>query len=97
MNKNITKETKSNKSLTSDEHILANRDDSLIIVAIGASAGGLESLKSFFLHSIPNPDIAFVIITHLSPDHTSALNDGAFCSSKKWCLNHCSDSKFCPL
>jgi two-component system CheB/CheR fusion protein len=44
-----------------------------IIVAIGASAGGLESLKTFFLHSLPNDNIAFVIITHLSPEHVSIL------------------------
>ena len=43
------------------------------IVAIGASAGGLETLKTFFMHSISNANIAFIVITHLSPDHISLL------------------------
>lgn len=48
-------------------------DKSPFIVAIGASAGGLETLKNFFMHSLPNIKIAYVIITHLSPDHVSIL------------------------
>ena len=47
--------------------------DPPFIVAIGASAGGLETLKTLFTHSIPNANIAFVIITHLSSDHVSML------------------------
>lgn len=69
MKKNSTKRIKPNPNRPTEP----SKEDSLIIVAIGASAGGLESLNAFFFHSMPNPDIAFVIITHLSPDHTSAL------------------------
>src|SRR5690348_8229749 len=43
------------------------------IVAIGASAGGLETLKTFFQHSKPDADMAFIVITHLSHDHVSML------------------------
>ncbi|MDR3501260.1 MAG: CheR family methyltransferase [Legionella sp.] len=54
-----------------------NLDDEALnspfIVAIGASAGGLESLKTFFMHSFENTNIAYVIITHLSPTHESHL------------------------
>ena len=50
-----------------------NNKDFPFIVAIGASAGGLETLKTFFMHSIPNANIAFVILTHLSPDRVSVL------------------------
>ena len=41
------------------------------IVVIGASTGGLETLKTFFTHSTQNTNIAFIIITHPSSDHKS--------------------------
>jgi two-component system CheB/CheR fusion protein len=43
------------------------------IVAIGASAGGLEAIHEFFDHMPGNNDLSFVIIQHLSPDHKSLL------------------------
>jgi two-component system CheB/CheR fusion protein len=44
------------------------------IVGIGASAGGVEALQSLFrAMPDPAPDVAFVIVTHLGPDHESAL------------------------
>ncbi|HEY6900274.1 MAG TPA: chemotaxis protein CheB, partial [Puia sp.] len=43
------------------------------IVAVGASAGGLEAIHEFF-DSMPNtPNISFIIIQHLSPDYKSLL------------------------
>lgn len=45
------------------------------IVGIGASAGGLVAFENFF-SGMPlehDPDMAFVLIQHLSPDHTSIL------------------------
>lgn len=45
------------------------------IVAIGASAGGLEALERT-LASIPSRlDVAFVVLQHLSPDHESHLGE----------------------
>ena len=46
----------------------------LLIVGIGASAGGLAALQQFFAH-LPPPaaDLAFVVVMHLSPDHESHL------------------------
>jgi two-component system CheB/CheR fusion protein len=41
------------------------------VVGIGASAGGLQALKSFFEHMPNNNGMAFVVILHLSPDHQS--------------------------
>ncbi|MCP4576816.1 MAG: hypothetical protein GY846_11085, partial [Deltaproteobacteria bacterium] len=43
------------------------------IVGIGASAGGLEALETFFTHMPPDKNIAFVIIQHLSPKHKSIM------------------------
>ncbi len=45
------------------------------IVGLGASAGGLEALESFFLHMPPKTGLAFVIIQHLSPRHKSILGE----------------------
>jgi len=44
-----------------------------LIVAIGASAGGLEALESFFKHLPEKTDMAFVVIMHLDPHHVSIL------------------------
>jgi two-component system, chemotaxis family, CheB/CheR fusion protein len=44
-----------------------------LIVAIGASAGGLEALERFFGKMPSDAGMAFVVIQHLAPDHTSAL------------------------
>jgi two-component system CheB/CheR fusion protein len=43
------------------------------IVGIGASAGGLEAIETFFKSMPPNSDLAFVVIQHLSPDYKSLM------------------------
>lgn len=43
------------------------------IVAIGASAGGLEALQIFFDQMPPDTGMAFVVVMHLSPEHRSHL------------------------
>ncbi|HYZ84895.1 MAG TPA: chemotaxis protein CheB, partial [Bryobacteraceae bacterium] len=45
------------------------------IVGIGASAGGLSALKSFFSHVPAGTNLAFVVVVHLSPQHESHLSD----------------------
>ncbi len=50
-------------------------EPSFPIVGIGASAGGLAAFESFF-SGIPadtDPDMAFVLVQHLAPDHKSIL------------------------
>ncbi|HEY1260603.1 MAG TPA: chemotaxis protein CheB, partial [Stellaceae bacterium] len=45
------------------------------IVGIGASAGGVEALEQFF-KSVPSGNgLAFVVVTHLPPDHESMLSE----------------------
>jgi two-component system CheB/CheR fusion protein len=44
-----------------------------LIVAIGASAGGLEPLEKFFTHMPADAGMAFAVVQHLAPDHESAL------------------------
>ncbi|MBD0368419.1 MAG: chemotaxis protein, partial [Flavisolibacter sp.] len=43
------------------------------IVAIGASAGGLEAIHEFFDYMPDTGNMAFIIIQHLSPDYKSLL------------------------
>jgi hypothetical protein len=43
------------------------------IVGIGASAGGLEALDELLENMPPNTGMAFVVVTHQPPDHTSLL------------------------
>jgi two-component system, chemotaxis family, CheB/CheR fusion protein len=43
------------------------------IVAIGASAGGIEAFTELLKHLSPSTGLAFVYIQHLSPNHSSQL------------------------
>lgn len=45
----------------------------LSVIGIGASSGGLESLKKFFGALEQSQGMAFVIVQHLMPDHESLL------------------------
>ena len=45
------------------------------IVAIGASAGGLEAFEGFFARMPPDSGMAFVLIQHLDPTHRSMLTE----------------------
>ncbi|WP_394821166.1 chemotaxis protein CheB [Pendulispora albinea] len=46
-----------------------------IVVGIGASAGGLEALESFFDNLPSNTGMAFVVVQHLSPDFKSLMDE----------------------
>lgn len=43
------------------------------MVGLGASAGGLEALGTFFDAMPPDSGMAFVVIQHLSPTHRSMM------------------------
>lgn len=45
------------------------------IVGIGASAGGLEALESFFKKMPSSERLAFVVVQHLSPDYKSLMGE----------------------
>ncbi len=45
------------------------------IVGLGASAGGLEAFEQFFRHVPPDCGMAFVLVSHLAPDHVSILTE----------------------
>ncbi|UJP66238.1 CheR family methyltransferase [Mongoliitalea daihaiensis] len=44
-----------------------------LIVAIGASAGGLEAISELLKYLDPDTGMAFIFVQHLSPDHKSML------------------------
>ena len=52
-----------------------NTDVAFPIVGIGASAGGLEALDSFFRLVPCDTGMAFVIVQHLDPTHDSLLTE----------------------
>ena len=43
------------------------------IVALGASAGGLDALERFFKNVSTEPGMAFIVVPHLDPDHASLM------------------------
>ena len=42
-------------------------------VGVGASAGGLEAIETFFTNLRPDSNMAFIVIQHLSPDYKSLM------------------------
>ena len=47
-------------------------DDRDYIVALGASAGGLQAIEAFFDHT-PNDGVAYILIQHLSANFKSQM------------------------
>ena len=55
------------------EVVPGNVGDGLMVVGLGASAGGIGALKKFFENVPEGAGMAYVVILHLSPDHDSRL------------------------
>ncbi len=57
---------------------------SLPVIAIGASAGGLEAFEAFFHNVSPTTGGAFVVISNLDPKHPSMMSEliGRFTTMK---------------
>jgi two-component system, chemotaxis family, CheB/CheR fusion protein len=60
-------------TLDDSQHSVEERPVKLLVVGIGASAGGITALKQFFTHVTPDRNVAYVVILHLSPSHDSRL------------------------
>lgn len=69
--KSANKKTVRAQSTTKNNSIY----DTTKIVGIGSSAGGLEALEVFFKNLTPDTGMAFVVISHQHPDHTSILHN----------------------
>jgi CheB methylesterase len=53
----------------------ADEGERLLVVGLGASAGGLEALERFLQRVSPDSGLAYVVVQHLSPEHESSLAD----------------------
>ena len=51
------------------------KKNNIQIVAVGASAGGLEALQEFFKKIPVDTGLTFVVIQHLSPDYKSLMDE----------------------
>lgn len=51
------------------------KENSFPVVAIGASAGGLEAMMELLKYLPPDTGMAFIYVQHLSPDHKSLLTE----------------------
>lgn len=51
----------------------SEKEQSIYVVGIGASAGGLEAIEQFFKATKTNNQLAYVVIQHLSPDYKSLM------------------------
>ena len=49
--------------------------DDLMVVGIGASAGGLKALLALLQQVSPHAGMAYVVVVHLSPEHESRMPD----------------------
>ncbi|HWZ21409.1 MAG TPA: chemotaxis protein CheB, partial [Cytophagaceae bacterium] len=71
------KESKLIGSKEKTKIVLSKNKDGLntfTIVAIGASAGGLEAITQLLQNLTPNTGMAYIYVQHLSPDHKSILS-----------------------
>jgi len=51
-----------------------SNESAFTVVAIGASAGGLEAITQLLQNLSPTTGMAFIYVQHLSPDHESILS-----------------------
>jgi two-component system cell cycle sensor histidine kinase/response regulator CckA len=63
------------KKLFKSRVMINNRDAVFPIIAIGASAGDLETLEQFLKHIPNNSSMAFIIITHLDNTYESVFRE----------------------
>lgn len=66
---------KSHNSKTNKESVrtMNSSGDDFPIVGIGASAGGLEALEKFFINTLPDSGMAFIIVMHFDPTAKSVM------------------------
>ncbi len=60
---------------SSDSELVVPAGKELVVVGIGASAGGLEALQFFFDNVAATTEMAFVVVQHLSPDFKSLMDE----------------------
>jgi two-component system CheB/CheR fusion protein len=73
----LTKEIKTTKKTNKKRRFIkkSTSEKSFTVVAIGASAGGLEAVTQLLKNLTPTTGMAFIYVQHLSPDHKSLLEE----------------------
>ncbi|REL38439.1 chemotaxis protein CheR [Rhodohalobacter sp. SW132] len=66
---------KKSDTQSTDEEKSIKSEDLFPVVAIGASAGGLNAFKKLLRATSKEPGMAFLFVQHLDPDHESLLPD----------------------
>src|SRR5215831_15670798 len=61
-------------ALREEDAVGRDNSNKAMIVAIGASAGGIPALQSFFSGIRPDAGAAFIIVVHLDPQRHSELS-----------------------
>lgn len=61
------------KSTNVKDSVSTSIKHSFTVVAIGASAGGLEAITQLLQNLSPSTGMAYIVVQHLSPDHKSLL------------------------
>jgi len=61
------------RSLNVSSKVNTKSKNSFTVVAIGASAGGLEAITQLLENLSPTTGMAYIYVQHLSPDHKSML------------------------
>lgn len=61
--------------LPDDEESQVKPENAFPIIGLGASAGGLEAFEIFFKNMPEDNGMAFVLISHLDPAHTSMMKE----------------------
>lgn len=75
LTKPFNKETDSDKQQPNTIDTTKNEaKNPFTVVAIGASAGGLEAITQLLQNLSPTTGMAFIYVQHLSPDHKSMLS-----------------------
>lgn len=67
--------TQGMETLDSDSGVVSSGPRPALVVGIGASAGGLESLEKLFGNLPSDTRMAFVVLQHLSPDFKSMMDE----------------------
>lgn len=50
-------------------------EEPILVVGVGASAGGLDAFERLFAEMPTDTGMAFVLLQHLSPDHKSLMDE----------------------
>ncbi|MDP3944754.1 MAG: CheR family methyltransferase, partial [Lutibacter sp.] len=69
----IKEATQKKELKNTDGQVSEKNANSFTVVAIGASAGGLEAVSLLLQNLSPKTGMAFIYVQHLSPDHESLL------------------------